>query len=88
LNSTGLLDFGARSVRRFNADISGCRGQAGRIAARQDDMRPRLPQARSSIGERIRDKFAASRKKGMWMGGYGGQPIPAAKRPASRFSRL
>jgi len=23
------------------------------------------------IGERIRDKFAASRKKGMWMGGLG-----------------
>jgi hypothetical protein len=22
------------------------------------------------IGERIGDKFAASRKKGMWMGGY------------------
>src|SRR5690606_32361907 len=25
---------------------------------------------REVIGERIRDKFAASRKKGMWMGGY------------------
>ena len=24
---------------------------------------------REVIGERIRDKFAASRKKGMWMGG-------------------
>ena len=23
------------------------------------------------IGERIRDKFAASRRKGMWMGGLG-----------------
>jgi len=25
---------------------------------------------REVIGERIRDKFAASRRKGMWMGGY------------------
>ena len=25
---------------------------------------------REVIGERIRDKFAASRKKGMWMGGF------------------
>ena len=25
---------------------------------------------REVIGERIRDKFAASRKRGMWMGGY------------------
>jgi Resolvase, N terminal domain len=25
---------------------------------------------REVIGERIRDKFAASRKKGMWMGGW------------------
>jgi site-specific DNA recombinase len=25
---------------------------------------------RAVIGERIRDKFAASRKKGMWMGGW------------------
>ena len=26
---------------------------------------------REVIGERIRDKFAASRKRGMWMGGMG-----------------
>jgi DNA invertase Pin-like site-specific DNA recombinase len=25
---------------------------------------------REVIGERIRDKFAASRKKGMWVGGF------------------
>ena len=25
---------------------------------------------REVIGERIRDKFSASRKKGMWMGGW------------------
>ena len=25
---------------------------------------------REVIGERIRDKFAAARKKGMWMGGW------------------
>jgi DNA invertase Pin-like site-specific DNA recombinase len=25
---------------------------------------------REVIGERIRDKFAASRKRGMWMGGW------------------
>jgi site-specific DNA recombinase len=25
---------------------------------------------REVIGERIRDKFAASRRKGMWMGGW------------------
>jgi site-specific DNA recombinase len=35
---------------------------------------------REVIGERIRDKFAASRKKGMWMGGY----VPFGYRLESR----
>lgn len=35
---------------------------------------------REVIGERIRDKFAASRKKGMWMGGY----VPLGYRVESR----
>src|SRR3979411_1915329 len=34
-------------------------------------IRPSFAQVeREGIGERIRDKFAASRKKGMWMGGF------------------
>ena len=36
---------------------------------------------REVIGERIRDKFAASRKKGMWMGGF--VPLGYESRTAS-----
>ena len=41
---------------------------------------------REVIGERIRDKFAASRRKGMWMGGWAplGYDI---KRPQARHQR-
>jgi hypothetical protein len=36
---------------------------------------------REVIGERIRDKFAASRKRGMWMGGWA--PLDTRSKTAS-----
>ena len=45
---------------------------------------------REVTGERIRDKIAASKKKGMWMGGYPplGYDISSSTRPRPRSSAL
>src|SRR3981081_2459270 len=49
---------------------------------------------REVIGERIRDKFAASRKRGMWMGGWSPAPrvdralVKAVRRPPRWRQRI
>ena len=53
------------------------RAQLGRVADDYDDPgcsggnteRPALKRLLADIGERIRDKIAAAKKKGLWMGG-------------------
>jgi len=39
------------------------------------------PSSRALIGERVRDKIAASKRKGMWVGG----PVPAAKEVGIKY---